>query len=163
MMEFNADEVLAMAEQMERNGSKFYRRAAQLAKPDEHGKMLLELAAMEDAHEATFTAMRSRISALPQRPGVFDPDNLAEQYLTAWADRSVFPTDEDPFSILTSNETMEDILTAAIGREKDSIVFYEGLKRALEGDADRKSIDAIILEELSHIALLSHYRSALRS
>jgi len=162
MLEFNADEAFEMAEQMERNGAKFYRRAAQLAKADAHGKVLLELAAMEDAHEATFAGMRRRLADPAQRKTVFDPDGLGEKYMAAWADRSVFPTDEDPFTIVKGDESMETILSAAIGREKDSIVFYEGLKRALKGEADRNGVDAIILEELDHIALLSQHRAALR-
>ncbi len=163
MLEFNADEVFEMAEQLERNGAKFYRRAAQLAKAEEHSRVLLELAAMEDAHEVTFTDMRRRLADPQSRPGVIqDLDNMAEHYLQAWADRSVFPTDQDPFEILKGGESMDTILTAAIGREKDAIVFFEGLKRSLKGEADQKRVDAIILEELDHIALLSHHRAALR-
>jgi rubrerythrin len=163
MLEFNADEVFEMAEQLERNGAKFYRRAAQLAKADEHSKVLLDLAAMEDGHELTFANMRLRLADPAQRTAtVFDPDDMAEKYLAAWADRSVFPTDEDPFTILKGGESMDTILTAAIGREKDAIVFFEGLKRSLKGEADRNRVDAIILEELDHIALLSHHRAALR-
>jgi rubrerythrin len=163
MLEFNADEVFEMAEQLERNGAKFYRRAAQLAKLEEHSRVLLELAAMEDAHELTFSDMRRRLADPQARPDVLqDLDNMSEHYLKAWADRSVFPTSEDPFEILKGGESMDTILTAAIGREKDAIVFFEGLKRSLKGEADRTRVDAIILEELDHIALLSHHRAALR-
>ena len=59
-MPFNADEVFEMAEQIERNGARFYRTAAE--KFPEVNPLLLELAAMEDKHEKTFAAMRSELS-----------------------------------------------------------------------------------------------------
>ena len=57
--DFNADDVLAMAEQMEINGGKFYRTAAEATSDRANKEFLLELAAMEDQHEKTFIAMRA--------------------------------------------------------------------------------------------------------
>ena len=60
----NADEVLTIAERIEANGARFYRRAAELH-PEVYGHaLMLRLAAMEDEHRAVFAAMRV---ALPQR------------------------------------------------------------------------------------------------
>ena len=118
---------------------------------------------MEDAHEMTFKELRTRLVTPELRKlTVFDPEEQQQQYLWAWADREVFPVDEDPFAALGGAESIEVILTAAIGREKDAIVFFEGVKHALRGETDRERIDAIILEELDHIALLSKERAALR-
>lgn len=162
MIEFNADEVFEMAERLERNGARFYRIAAEQTPEQQHKDLLLSLAAMEDVHEITFKEMRSRLVTPELRQQtVFDPDEQSQQYLWAWADREVFPVDKDPFEVLQGVESIEVILQAAIGREKDAIVFFEGVKRALRGEADRERIDAIILEELSHIALLSNQRAAL--
>ena len=57
--DFNADDVLEMAEQLEKNGGKFYRAAAESTNDPDNKKFLLELAAMEDQHELTFKAMRA--------------------------------------------------------------------------------------------------------
>jgi rubrerythrin len=163
MIQFNADEVFEMAERLERNGARFYRHAAELAQVSEHQHLLMSLAAMEDAHEMTFKELRTRLVTPELRKlTVFDPEEQQQQYLWAWADREVFPVDEDPFAVLGGAETIEVILNAAIGREKDAIVFFEGVKHALRGEMDRERIDAIIMEELDHIALLSKERAALK-
>ncbi|MCH7559530.1 MAG: rubrerythrin, partial [Planctomycetes bacterium] len=60
VMPFNADEVFEMAEQIERNGAKFYRAAAK--KFPELSQVLSDLAVMEDEHEKTFAAMRAELS-----------------------------------------------------------------------------------------------------
>ncbi len=55
VMPFNADEVFEMAEQIERNGARFYRAAAK--KIPEVSQVFSDLAAMEDEHEKTFAAI----------------------------------------------------------------------------------------------------------
>ncbi|HRD19019.1 MAG TPA: ferritin family protein, partial [Candidatus Marinimicrobia bacterium] len=60
-MNFNIDEVFEIAEQIEVNGSRFYRHAAELSQFAEHKNMLLKLAEMEDQHQKTFAGMREKI------------------------------------------------------------------------------------------------------
>ena len=60
--DFNADDVLEIAEQLEKNGGKFYRTAADSTSDPANKEFLLELAAMEDQHEETFKAMRAELS-----------------------------------------------------------------------------------------------------
>ena len=159
----NADEVFEMAEQMERNGAKFYHRAADLAFDADSRKLLVDLAMMEEDHEKTFSAIRATIvSGTDREPTVFDPEGLTDRYLWAWADRNVFDLDSDPFEVLGEAYTIEQLVQAAIGREKDSIVFYEGLKSWLQKDSDRQKIQAIIHEEMGHIALLAQMRKEFR-
>ena len=78
---FSADEIYEMAEQIERNGAAFYRKAA--AGFDEPGlkETLLDLAAMEDEHEKTFRELRERLTKKDRQATVFDPDNQAVLYL----------------------------------------------------------------------------------
>ena len=61
MINFNADEIFEMAEQIERNGAKFYRKAAESI-DSKSRDLLLGLAAMEDEHQKTFAAMRGELS-----------------------------------------------------------------------------------------------------
>ena len=88
--DFNADEVFEMAEQLERNGGKFYRSAAENADNSENRSFLLELAKMEDQHEKTFKAMRAELPAKAKESKVFDPQGEAALYLRALADTRVF-------------------------------------------------------------------------
>lgn len=158
-MPFNADEVLEMAEQIERNGGKFYLAAAK--KFPALRKMLLELAAMEDKHEKTFAAMRAELSGEEAEPPVFDPDGEAQMYLRVMAGGHVFNLKADPAEKLGGVETPQDLLKMAMGVERDSIAFYVGLKESVSAKAGKDKVEAIIREEMSHIALLNEKLEAL--
>ncbi|MBN2036913.1 MAG: ferritin family protein [Chitinispirillaceae bacterium] len=152
-IQFNADEIFTMAEQIERNGARFYRAAAANIPA---GKELLEgLAAMEDDHLATFEQMHTAVSAREAETVAADPDGEAHLYLTAMAGDHVFDTKKDPVSLLKGNETIQDILKIAIGLEKDSVVFYVGMKDFVSPKLGKDKIDRIINEEMKHIAILN--------
>ncbi len=152
---YNADEVFEMAEQIERNGAKFYRRAAELAEAGDTREMLLELAAMEDDHEKTFSEMRRDLSENELKPIVFDPDNELGLYLRAMADTRVFNVNVDASAKLTGEESRDDVLRMSIGMEKDSIVFYLGMKELVPARLGKDRMDGIIQEEYRHISQLS--------
>lgn len=158
-MPFNADEVFEMAEQIERNGAKFYRAAAK--KFPQVGKMLQDLAAMEDQHEKTFAAMRAELSGTQVEPIVFDPDGEAQMYLQVMADNHVFDPNVDPVEKLADKDTPEAVLNMAIGMERDSIEFYVGLKEGVSHRAGKDKIDDIIREEVSHVAILKEKLNSL--
>jgi rubrerythrin len=50
---------------------------------------------------------------------------------------------------------MKKILKAAIEAEKDSIVFYLGMKEAVPDNLGKGRLDHIIREEMGHVRLLS--------
>jgi rubrerythrin len=154
--DFNADDVFEMAEQIERNGAAFYRKAAGgVADPDAK-RFLTDLAAMEDDHEKTFSTMRKKLTEAEKAQTVFDPQNETAAYLKALADTRIFFEKEiDPSS-------MQAILKAAILAEKDSIVFYLGMKDMVPEGLGQSHLDNIIKEEMSHIKLLSHRLVATR-
>lgn len=156
---FNADEVFEMAEQIERNGAKFYRAAAE--KFSSVRQMLLDLAAMEDEHEKTFKDMRAQLSGREQEPLVFDPNDEARMYLQVVADGHVFDTKAGPAEKLKDKDKPEDVLQTAISMEKESIAFYAGLKECVPPRAGRDKVEAIIREEFGHIATLNEKLSTL--
>jgi rubrerythrin len=152
-MPFNADEIFEMAEQIEKNGAKFYRAAAK--KFPDVSKVLLDLAVMEDEHLKTFKSMRAELSASQAEPPVFDPDNQAQVYLQTMADGHIFDIKADPAEKLSSQKTVRDVLKTAIGLEKDSIAFYVGLKECIPSRAGKEKVQAIIGQEFGHIAILN--------
>jgi len=127
---FNAFEIFEIAEQIERNGVKFYRTAAKAVSDQDLRQTLLELADMEAEHEETFASMRKQLSEADKdwQLRVFDPENELSLYLQAMANGHVFDLKKDPSEQLRNAETIEDILKLAINAEKDSIVFYLGLR-----------------------------------
>jgi rubrerythrin len=155
---FNADEIFEIAEQIERNGAKFYRQAAKGTEAPQNQELLLNLAQMEDEHLKTFAAMRADTSKQEQVTmidPVFDPEGEAALYLRAMADGKIFHVNVEPSEFLTGKEAMEEVLQIAIGKEKDSVVFYVGMKEMVPEKFGKSRIGDIIKEEMSHIRLLS--------
>ena len=156
---FSLDELLLMAQQIERNGARFYRRAAGGFPKGTAKDLLLELARFEDDHEQTFASMRENQG----QTGTYDPDQLATLYLNALADGQIFDPREDPSEKLTGRETLEEVLQLAVGIEKDSIVFYVGLKEAVPESLGKTQVDKIIQEEMSHLFYLNRELASLNS
>lgn len=147
--DFSANEVFQMAIQMEKNGAKFYRDAAAAADDPKNREFLLGLAVMEDEHEKTFTALKQELTDREKASTVFDPGGESAMYLRALVDTRVF------FEKDIDVTSLRDILKAAIEAEKDSIVFYLGMKDAVPDDLGKSRLDAIIKEEMGHVRLLS--------
>jgi len=156
---FNAGEVFGMAIRIERNGARFYRKAAESAEGPRRA-LLLRLATDEDEHEATFTALREELA--PGDAGALDPEEQVGRYLGALADEEVFDVHADPSEKLTGNEPLEEILATAIGLEKESIVFYLGVQEAMPENLGREKVHFIIREEMDHVAQLTGELAALR-
>jgi rubrerythrin len=148
--DFNAKDVFEMAKQIERNGVNFYRSASESVTGDKEKQMLMNLSKMEEQHEKTFAEMEAALKDKEMSETAFDPDNEAALYLKALADTRVF------FEKDIDTASMKAILKAAIIAEKDSIVFYVGMKDLVPEKFGRNKLDEIIKEEMAHIRLLSN-------
>ena len=163
--DFNADEIFQIAEQIEVNGAKFYRQMADNISEVSIRQLFLDFASMEDDHKKVFADMRANLSDQEKESSVFDPEGESAQYLRALADIRVFDQDaEERFKLSEGNETdkLKKIFWAAIGREKESIVFYLGLKGLVPEKLGKDKIDVIIQEEMKHLRLLSNKLSSLK-
>jgi len=148
-IDFNADEVFEIAEQIERNGSKFYRSVAEKVTETDKKQLLMSLAEMEDEHEQTFKNLRSQLSTDEKIQTTFDPEGESERYLRALADTRIFYEKE------VDTSSIKEVLKSAITAEKDSIVFYLGIKEVVPAHLGKEKLDDIIKEEMDHITLLS--------
>ncbi|HJX60939.1 MAG TPA: ferritin family protein, partial [Dehalococcoidia bacterium] len=156
------DEVLEIAQLLEGNGARFYRRASQ-AFTDSPGRgLLLDLAIAEDEHEKAFAAMRAELSSRERQRGLDDPYTRAVAYLRGMVDGRLFDVKADPSEQLTGKETTEEIIRTAIGLEKDAIIFYLGVKEMVAEGPGKQRIDAIIKGEMGHIASLNDALASLR-
>jgi rubrerythrin len=152
---YNADDIFEIAQQIERNGARFYRKAADPITNPDHKKLLLDLASMEDKHLKTFTDMRAGLIDADRESFVSDPYDEAVLYLQSVADGHVFDVRTDPSTKLTGRESIADILHFAIDIEKDSVVFYVGIRESVSERLGKDKMSQIIAEELSHITILS--------
>ncbi len=155
--DFNADEIFEMAEQIERNGVKFYKNAADSVDNDSHKELLNRLSQMEVHHEKIFAKMRRELSDLEKDSSTFDPGQETRDYLRALADTRVF------FNKKMDLTSMEEILKSAVAAEKESIVFYLGMKKMVPPKFGADRLDDIIQEEMDHIVILSKELAALKS
>jgi len=151
---FTAGEIFEMAEEIERNGAKFYREAAGKATEDRTKQLLLDFASMEDGHLKTFEEMRKQLTEQEKGGTVFDPDNEASLYLQAMADSRGIEGRVSLDEKLSGAESMKDIIEIALNAEKESVVFYFGLKSLVSEKSGRDKVEAIIHEELNHITAL---------
>ena len=154
MITFNAAEILEMAQGMERDGAEFYRRAAASAAGADSSERLLKLAAMEDDHEKTFAALADALPPADSGQTVFDLEGVGAMYLQALVDGTVFKPPQRPADRLEAMDSIRDILAVAIELEKESILFYMGMKAAGPAAATREAIEKIIAEEMGHVSAL---------
>ena len=160
---FNADDALAVAEQVERNGRAFYLRAAEVAEEPEARKLLSDLAVWEEGHQALFAQMRADLSDQEKKATTFDPEGVNELYLQAMADTHVFTTAADPAALIADGEAPEEIIAKALAFERDSIALFLGIARMVPERLGRDKVERIIEEEVGHIAYLNRLSKKLRS
>ncbi len=162
-LNFSPDEVFKIAEQLERNGVKFYSKAVEVSKGNDKAKeQFQKLADMEKEHEKVFSKMRKNLSD-GSGNAVYDPDGHVALYLQSWADRQVFDEKGELSEVIIDNKSVEDILNIAIGLERDSILFYLGMGQMTSVEDSKTELENIINEEMKHIAYLSKELNAIRS
>jgi len=154
---FNADEIFEMAEEIERNGAKFYHQAAEKAPNEDTKKFFNNMSKMEARHLEIFQQMRKDLKPNEKGDTVYDPQNEAALYLEAMADSHGFEGRISPTQDFTGSESMKEVIEIALNAEKESVVFYYGLKSMVPPELGLDKIEKIILEELSHITTLLKY------
>lgn len=160
--EFNIYEVFEIAKQIERNGISFYTSAAKKFPEFSKHSLFLNLAAMEREHEKTFEKMQQEFASREEQISRFlDPNLEAVKYLQAVAKGAVFDVNKGISLILSSIETVSELLRIAIKLEKDSVIYYMGIKRIVPESLGKEKVDSIIEEEMSHITLLNSKLSSL--
>ena len=151
---FNADDVFEMAEKIESNGAAFYTRAAELVTDPKVKAQLKQLAEWEGGHEKLFSNLRAALTEQARQPTTFDPNGDAMLYLRAMADRHVFTVHKDAGSLLKGGETAMQILEIAMGFERDSILFFQGLEAVVPEAYGKSKVHDLVMEEMGHVAFL---------
>lgn len=71
-------------------------------------------------------------------------------YMNALASEHIFTQIDMGVQVAKAIKTDKEALDKAIGFEKDSIVFYEAMKKIVL-DFDRKIVDTLIIQEKNHL------------
>jgi rubrerythrin len=122
--------------------------------------LLMMLADMEVRHEQLFREMREDLHReQPDWLTSFDDveaETEAVKYLDAVANGKIFDLNQSAPDRLGDDATLADILRLAIQFEKDTVIFYVGIKGAVPPALGQEKIDGLIEQELSHVTLLSN-------
>lgn len=147
---FSATEIVDMALEMERIGFKFYTALAESASKEETRLMFHWLAREEQAHEKEFEKLREGVGTymLPESyPGEW------QAYVQALIESLTILGDEEIRQIAKSANFVE-ALKVGITLEKDTIIFYEALKKYVP-ENQHKTVDEIIAQEQAHLLKLT--------
>lgn len=146
---FSFAEVLDMAIRLEKNGERYYRNAMAHLQNPELCHVLLRLAEDEVEHRDWFMELKQ---AHFEATGPPDPLEIkGGELLQGIVGSQTFSLDEvDPREF----DTPEGILSAAVGFEKDTILFYEFLQSFVTDPETLENLGMLIEEENQHVKIL---------
>jgi len=154
MAKFSISEVIEQAVQTEKLGARFYEDMAGKFEDNKKIKKLFKtLAAMELAHELKFSELKNRV-----KDEKIEGWEEVSQYLRAIVESAFFLGKGKSLTEMKNIKTESDALNYALGFEKETLLYYLGIREHLKG---KKAINEIIKEEKSHIMLLSKYKNNL--
>lgn len=150
--QMSVHEVLAVAERIERNGAKFYRRAAAMCDDPDLSALFVQLGQWEARHVQVFREMRTCLPEQRRELG----DLACGQALSAaaLAGLAIFNKQAAAGGGLSGQETRADVFRMAIEKEKESIVYYTALKDLVPSQRDSQAVEDIIQEEMKHVRIL---------
>ncbi len=154
--QFNFNEVLEMAKDIEVRGREFYSSHAEKTDNDRARKLFQRLASDEDDHYERFVEIQQEFQDKTGRSDDYISDPQVDAYLEALVEFTVFPAADKVGEL----EDLKSILDTAIRAEKDSILLYSGMKEQNEGET-KKVIQKLIEEEKSHLVDLLKFDTEL--
>lgn len=153
-IKFTADEVLRIAEMIEHNGNAFYAAAARVTTDFTNAALFKQLSEWENIHAELFASMRNELTEAERESVVYDPDDELSLYLKTLADSALF-TASNPVTFFETQPPVKEMCRMALDIEHESIVFYSGMREYVPVRLGREKVDAIIKEEVRHIAILN--------
>ena len=151
---FTAAEALEMAMQVEANGEVFYDVvAAKVADPSVK-KLFQELALQEQRHYGVFHKMAGTVggAASPSAPDA-ERDEY-HMYLQAALENALFAGPDKALAMAEQARDRLMALRAAIGFEKDTLLFFYDL-REMVSVTEQKAVTGVIQEEKTHLRRLA--------
>ncbi len=152
MAAFTATEALEMAMEIEKNGELFYHEVAAKSAAPEVKALFEDLAAQERGHYGVFQKMLGDVRPAPELPAV-EYDQY-EAYLQVALENALFAGPDKALTLARQAGDRETALRAAMGFEKDTLLFFYDL-REMVSEPNKASISNIIREEKKHLRRLA--------
>jgi rubrerythrin len=140
-----------MGIQIEKNGKDFYEALAEKVKDKKARDAFSFLAGEEGKHIAVFQSILSSVQRYAPQES-FQGEYAA--YMKALSAEQVFVKKNKGKEAAKKITTAREAVELGIGFEKDSIIFYEGMKRAVSQE-DSAAIDRLIQQEYAHLTKLA--------
>jgi len=154
---FAGSEIAELGIQIEKNGRDFYNTLLKQSKNQKAKEMFKYLADEEEKHIAVFQEILDKVHKY-EPPESYPGEYFA--YMSALASEYVF-TQKDKGGEIAKNITSDkEAVDVGIGFEKDSILFFEGMKKVVH-EHDHKIVDELIMQEQSHLRELSDFKKKL--
>jgi rubrerythrin len=141
---FSLKDIVDIAVQIERNGERVYRRAAEKIKNPSLCSLLQRLADEETQHAKWFEALIDKVPGTGDFP---EQEKMGRVLLQNAVGTQSFTLEGADFS---SMEKIEDLLKLAIEFEKDTVLFYGMLQPLIEDQKTLEQLHVIIQEEENH-------------
>ena len=154
---FAGSEIVEIGIQIEKNGRDFYNSIAKKSKSQKAEGVFKYLAGEEEKHIAVFQKILDSVQKY-EPPEAYPGEYFA--YMNALASKQVF-TQKDKGNQVARNVTSDkEALDLGIDFEKESIIFYEGMKRVVP-EFDQKILDELIVQEQNHLKQLTDLKNNL--
>ncbi|MEK6730625.1 MAG: ferritin family protein [Pseudomonadota bacterium] len=150
---FSIKEILQFAVEKEHESQELYQAlAAQVGNPDAKS-LFKEFVIQEKKHEDLYKNMLANIDE-------YQHINDLDEYMSYMHELINTSHPESGTSSVAHMKCLSDILDYAVLREKESVLFYVGLRDYVSAPYQAQ-VDAIIKEEVQHIVQLSGLKKAI--
>jgi rubrerythrin len=151
---FNEIEAAKIAQNMERHGLDFYRKAAAQAKDMATRDVFLRLAEDEKKHLAQFEELEETLHATRREGAGYTDDADLAAYIDRLVETQVF-AEEGAVARLAEQATSDyEALAVAIRAERDAILFYQEMMSFIDSRPARAAFSTILDEEREHLRIL---------
>lgn len=154
---FSGSEIVELGIQIEKNGRDFYNTLIEKSKSSKAQEIFQYLAKEEEKHIQAFQNILDKTEKY-EPVGLGAEDYFA--YMNTLAGEYVFTQKDKGQEIAKRTNSDIEAVKLGIGFEKDSIIFYEGIKKVVPG-YNQKIVDELILQEQSHLRKLSDLKKSL--
>ncbi|MFH1201599.1 MAG: ferritin family protein [Candidatus Omnitrophota bacterium] len=154
---FSGSEIVELGIQIEKNGRDFYNTIAGQTRDPRIKKVFVFLKGEEEKHIIVFQEMLESVGRY-EPPESYPGEYLA--YMSALAVEYVFTQENKGNEIAQKIKGDKEAVDIGIKFEKDSVVFYEGMKKVVP-ISDHKAIDNLVAQEQSHLKQLLDLRASI--
>lgn len=154
---FSGSEIVELGVVIEKNGKDFYETVSSGSKNEAVKKLFKYLAGEEEKHIITFEKI---LVATEKYEPVESYTGEYLSYMRALAAECVFTKKNNGRETAKKIKSDKEAVELGIGFEKDSIVFYEGMKKVVP-EYDHKIVNALIAQEQSHLTQLTQLKEKL--